>query len=306
MEFVVVTHHKKPNSCETGLKDMSILSIPDALLVYTGCTDKSNFAQSIVHISFAFDCVPKLTEHKYCSVNGTLVFRHVRCFRTAIMSIVSEKILLESGEIYCINKITNIAWQEDDGLCEFLGVLEAKIRLKIVNFTSVTRNDIKHVAVASSDVTIRDDVKHPLRFLRCDFGINVVYKEEGGTKTRRSVLFPATLLDVEEIVHNHLYSILTMKPTPSYVFASKAHKAEFGVDPCDKRVDLESFISQYHTAHEMERIKLEVIPQMATMSPGEQITPILEFCTPNGRILYEVTIINIRRSCMAVTFQKMA
>ena len=111
MEFVVVTHHEKPNSCETRLKDMSILSILDALLVYTGCTDKSDFAQSIVHISFAFDCVPTLTEQRYCSVNGTLVFRHLRCFRTAIMSIVSEKILLESGEMYCINKINNIGWQ---------------------------------------------------------------------------------------------------------------------------------------------------------------------------------------------------
>ena len=110
MEFVVVTHHEKPNSYETRLKDMSILSILDALLVYTGCKDKSDFAQSIVHISFAFDCVPKLTEHK-SSVNGTLVFRHFTRFRTAIMSIVSEKILLESGEMYCINKITNIAWQ---------------------------------------------------------------------------------------------------------------------------------------------------------------------------------------------------
>ena len=92
MEFVIVTH-EKPNSRETKLKDMSILSIPEALLVYTGCKNKSDFAQSIVHISFAFDCIPNLTEHRYCSVNGTLVFRHSTCFRTAIMSIVSEKIL---------------------------------------------------------------------------------------------------------------------------------------------------------------------------------------------------------------------
>ena len=97
-----------------------------------------------------------------------------------------------------------------------------------------------------------------------------------------------------------------MKPTPSYVLASKAHKTEFGVDPCDRVVDLESFISQYHTAHEMERIKLEVIPQMANMQPGEIITPIIEFCTPNGRMLYELTIRNIGRSCMAVTFHKVA
>ena len=134
---------------------------------------------------------------------------------------------------------------------------------------------------------------HYKRFLRCDFGVNVVYKEENGTRTRRSILFPTTLLDTEEIAHKGLYSILIMKPTPSHVFSSEGHKTEFGVDPCDKIVDFESFISQYHTAHEMERIKLEVIPQMKYMRPSEIITPILEFCTPNGRILYEVSISNI-------------
>ena len=109
MEFVVVTHHETVNSCATGLKDMTILSIPDVFLVYTGCENKTDFAKSIVTISFAFDCIPQLNEHKYCSVNGTLVFRHSTSFRTAIFSLVSEKILLDSGEMYCINKINNIA-----------------------------------------------------------------------------------------------------------------------------------------------------------------------------------------------------
>ena len=58
------------------------------------------------------------------------------------MSMISEKILLDSGRMYCINKIHNIAWQDDDGVCEFLGVLQAKLRLLIVKHAEVTRNDI--------------------------------------------------------------------------------------------------------------------------------------------------------------------
>ena len=303
MEFVVVTHHEKANSCENGLKDMSILSIPDALLVYTGCENKSNFAKSIVTISFAFDCIPQLNEHKYCSVNGTLVFRHSTSFRTAIFSLVSEKILLDSGEMYCINKITNIAWQDDDRLCEFLGILEAKIRLGIVKYSQLTRNDLKCHAIAIADVTMSDCVRDSLKFLRCEFGVNVVYKEEDGTRIRRSILFPVTLFNTEEIVHNGLYSILTMKPNLTYVLASSAHKTVFGVNhDNEQRVDFETFISQYHTKREMERIKTEVIPIMINMNQGDLVTSTIEFATPKGLLLFDVTMRNIGRSCIAVTF----
>ena len=62
------------------------------------------------------------------------------------MSMVSEKILLDSGQMYCINKINNIAWQDDDGVCEFLGILEATLRLNVLKHAEVTRNDIRYYA----------------------------------------------------------------------------------------------------------------------------------------------------------------
>ena len=305
MEFVVVTHHLKANSCETGLKDMNILSIPDALLVYTGCENKYKFAKSIVTISFAFDCIPQLTEHKYCSVNGTLVFRHSTSFRTAILSLVSEKILLDSGEMYCINKINNIAWQDDDRLCEFLGILEAKVRLGIVKHSPLTRNDMKCHAIAIADAAMSDCVRDSLKFLRCEFGVNVVYKENNGTRTRRSILFPSSLLNTEQISHKGLYSIISLKPNITYVLASPAHKIFFGVSHDDEaRVDFETFISQYHTEREYERIKKEVIPTMMALEAGDVVTPTIEFATPRGLIMYDVTIKNIGRSCMVVTFSE--
>ena len=219
---------------------------------------------------------------------------------------ISEKILLDSGRMYCINKIHNIAWQDDDGVCEFLGILEAKLRLRIVKYAEVTRNDIKYCAVATSDLTIRESVKNQLRFLRCEFGINVVYKEENGTRTHRSTLFPLTLLNTDEIVHSILYSIITMKPYPTYVLASAAHKTVFGIDNgiTEQRVNFEKYVAQYHTESEMERILSECIPKMFAMEAGEVYTPRLEFKTPTGRRMYDVIIRNIGRSCMAVVFNE--
>jgi hypothetical protein len=98
IEFVVVTHESM-DSCLKCRKDMAILSIPEAFLVYTGCKDSAEFANAIVHISCAFDYLQVLAKHKYCSVNGSIVFRHPTSLRTAVMNMVSEKILLDPGQI---------------------------------------------------------------------------------------------------------------------------------------------------------------------------------------------------------------
>jgi hypothetical protein len=163
-----------------------------------------------------------------------------------------------------------------------------------------------YYAVATSDLKMRECVKDQLRFLMCEFGVNVVYKEENGTKTRRSTLFPTSLLNTDEILHNGLYSIITMKPYPTYVLASAAHKTVFGIDNgiTEQRVNFEKFVAQYHTESEMKRIKLEVIPKMHAMETGDLYTPILEFKTPTGLRSYDVHIHNIGRSCMAVVFDE--
>ena len=80
--------------------------------------------------------------------------------------------------------------KDDDGVCEFLGILEAKLRLGIVKYAKVTRNDIRYYGVAISNLNMRECVKDQLRFLRCEFGVNQVYKEKNGTKTRRSTCKP--------------------------------------------------------------------------------------------------------------------
>ena len=196
--------------------------------------------------------------------------------------------------------------KDDDGVCEFLGILEAKLRLGIVKYAKVTRNDIRYYGVAISNLNMRECVKDQLRFLRCEFGVNLVYKEKNGTKTRRSTLFPTTLLNTDKIPHDGLYSIITMKPSPTYVLASAAHKTVFGIDNgiTEQRVNLEKFVAQYHTESEMQHFMTECMPKLLALEAGELYTPRLQFKTPTGLRMYDVIIRNIGRSCMAVVFNE--
>ena len=285
---------------------MEIVSIPDPLLIYTGCKDKEQFADSIVHIAFAYEHVEQLIEHKYCSVNGSFTFRHRDSFKTAVMSMCCEKILLETGEMYSINKIHNIAWQDSDEICVFLGVLESKLRLNIVSWVEVKRNDSKYYAVPCASCAPSHSIKGQLKFLKCEFGINVVYKEKQGTQTHRSLLLPTTLLNTDKIVHLGLYSIIYMKPRPTYVLSSALHEKVFGVEVINegRHHDFERWISQYHTAHEMERIKSDILPRMRDLGNGAQFVSVIEFATPRGLILFDVCIRSVARSCLVVTFDE--
>jgi len=85
-----------------------------------------------------------------------------------------------------------------------------------------------------------------------------------------------------------------MKPYPTCVLSSVSHKTVFSVDPSEWEWH-ESVISQYHTASEPERSKLEIMPNMSSMEAGSKIKPILEFVThrvcsrlPSGMLLVHV------------------
>ena len=306
---MVTYHPKEERQCyQTILQNMKIMSMPDPLLVYTGCKTKEEFSTSIVHISFAFDYLPQLKQDKFCSVNGTLVFRHPTSLRTAIMSIISEKILLETGEKYSINKINNIAWQDDDAVCEFLGILEAKIRLDVVKYTETSRNDRNYYAIAVADVNIRESMKDQLKFLRCELGVNIVYKEHGGTRTRRSILLPTSLINVDKIVHNGIYCILVMKPLPTLAYVAPIAKELFGIEDAgtERGVNLDACLPKIHDPKEVERITDKIVPSLISLVPGETYVSTAEFLTTNGPVSYEITNLNIGRSCLAITAREIS
>ena len=302
MEFVVVSEHDSIESCKNQ-RDMRILSIPEALLVYTGCKDKQEFGKGIVHITFAFDYISILQKHNYCSVNGSFVFKHSISSRTAVMSMVSEIILLPTGTMYRINKINNIMWQTDDEVCEFLGILEAKVRLGVVESTQVCRNDTPYYAVPSTYFLFADAVRQQLKFSRCEFSVAVSYKNKDGTRcNHRSLLLPTTLIDITPIAHDGLFSIVSMHPTLTYVYSPSSHKTEFGIDPTENRCDFDAFVAQYHTSDEMQRIRREIMPVMRAMEPGGIFEPNIKFVHNGSEKVYKVSIRNIGRSCFAVVF----
>lgn len=113
---------------------------------------------------------------------------------------------------------------------------------------------------------------------------------------------PSTLICSEQILHNDLYSIITTKRNLTYVMSSLNHHVAFGVPSLEKHVNFETFIAQYHTARELERIRKEIVPILLAMRGGDHITQIIEFATPRGLIKYDVAMMSIRGSCIAVTF----
>ena len=107
----------------------------------------------------------------------------------------------------------------------------------------------------------------------------------------------------DEIPHDGLFSIITMKPYPTHVFASPNQKEIFGCEDAGSEGirTFDDYIARFHTASVMKHIRSDIMPRMHAMEAGEVYTPTLdEFVTPKGPKMYDVGIWNIGRSCMAV------
>ena len=81
--------------------------MPEPLLVYLGCDSDTEFLTSCVHCTFSSDYKDELVSKKYCRVTGQIVFRNAH-LKTCLMNLVSEKILLEAGEMISVNRILDL------------------------------------------------------------------------------------------------------------------------------------------------------------------------------------------------------
>ena len=217
------------------------------------------------------------------------------------MTIVSDQVMTVSNKVVCIHNIHNIKWKDKDTILRFLGLTEARLRLGILKHAQITRNDMTFYAVPLSNVDVHECIKDELKFLMCEFGVNVAFKEEHGSRTQRSILFPMALLNNDVISHEGLYSVVYSKD-PTMMLVSPKAENFFGVKSqlTKTNTDLMEYISQFHTATEMARIKSEVVNNLLAMKVGDVYTPTLEFVTQTGRVKYETTITNIGRSCLVV------
>lgn len=248
------------------------LSIPEAFLVYISCDNITEFLDGIINRTYVCEITDQLLESNYAWVGGTLLFRHPKSTKTAMMGLHSQIVRLQDEHVVCITKIHSILWQENDDICKFLGVLEAKIRLKMMmTWRTVLRNDISYVAVPIQSVSITDEhLKMQLNFLKCVFGVNVVYPADGedspGKWTRRSLLLPKLLICTSVIEHEGLYCICTCQCNAwPIVCCSGDLENMLGLHPQDQQDLFEAF-SQFHTAKELNRIKALFMQLHATSS----------------------------------------
>ena len=144
--------------------------------------------------------------------------------RTATV-IFSADSMYEHDAIYLISKIRHIQWQTDDEVVLILGIVCARIALDTIKSKAILRNDMKYIAIPIHQITVSSSAKAQLDFLKCEFGVNVVYPHNASTCTNRSVLFPASLLmsELPDLSHSKYwgYADFLNPQNPVFIEASK-------------------------------------------------------------------------------------
>ena len=199
MQFGVVTKQS-----ENG--DLVVSSVPLSLLLYSNCKDADEFTKSI--IDFRFDEKMELAYNKYCMTTGQLIFCHYKSNEVAVMSFVLERILTESSCIYNLHRIYEIEWKNN---WSFLKTVQRKILSNELTYKLHVANQVKYYAIPIADLKIPEAYKNKLRFWKCILGINVAFKTDDGTITRRCNLFPSTLLSA---LNNHIKTDIGIAHTP--------------------------------------------------------------------------------------------
>lgn len=306
MEFTMVSTHKCASSLFNVTESMfktidSLLSIPETFLVYTSTTDEAEFIRGIVNISFVCDVAEQLKANGYVSVSGTILFRHPVSMRTAVMPIYSQLIKLDD-KVICLHKIHDIVWQSNDDLYNFLAITECKVRLNLLQFRKITRNDTIYIAVPIHQLTLSDEVKNGLTFMKCESGVNVAYPEnpDEGSITKRSILFPHSLICTTPIEHNGMCNIVSMKPHPMMIYASDIFCKRLNIS-WEKEENFLDFIKNLHTVEEYERLQGEIM-LLYDMSPDDVKKLDVEFITSHGREKWSTTIYKCR-TCIVASFE---
>lgn len=105
----------------------------------------------------------------------------------------------------------------------------------------------------------------------------------------------------QRIKHAGIYSIIALRPQPRFIVDTFASAA------CHKvNTEVEEYIAPYHTSHELMRMKSSIFPQVRDMLVGDELVTNIEFSTASGLELVTANILSINRSCITVTFEKIA
>ena len=167
----------------------------------------------------------------------------------------------DNSSIYLVSKIRHIQWQDDDEVVLILGIVGARMALNTITYRTVQRNDMKYIAVPVQDIHVSSGAKSQLEFLKCEFGMNVSYPINGvtkrnvGTKTHRSMLFPASLLlfDLPDLSNAKYWSMADfLNPhKPIFIEGSKSWLELIGVE--ELKGDIRSRLEEQMSAAEVRR-----------------------------------------------------
>lgn len=306
MEFTVVSSHSG-TTLNDHMESMKFVFVHPEFLIHMRCDSVEDYARSIVHASSQIDSASSsrmVREVGYLKNQGTLVFRHIRTMRTAILHFTMDIVLTNesTGKFVSISKISHIDWQKDDQLASWIGHVEAKLSLGELEHKLVQRDDISYISVPISKLPpLCDDVRDQLKILKCVSGVNVSYSKG----TQRSLLIVKSLISPSDIEHRGYWSILSCGSDAtnlSFLDASQRLISWLGATFDEMKSDLHTTISRFHTAAETGRIFGTFIPRCLAESVGRSFSTFVKFIVPSG--VHDVNIVVHRlRSNVVIVFE---
>lgn len=286
MEFTIVSLHEGQTLSE-HLNSMTIVSIPDAYLVYTGCESKEEYIKSIVTYTLDVshtDLNDMLKNTRYAPVNGKIVFRHIKTMRTATIAFCADCVLLEDKKSMYVSKIRHIHWQDNDEMVMVLGTTAARIALGVVRHKILLRNETRCIAVPIKNVPYTTNAKNSLEFLKCEFGVNVSFSIDGYPCTVRSLVCPSTLLlsDLPDLSHLEYWAYADFtSTTPYFMEASPKFLTLFGLKKFGG--DMQTNLAKIMTSETLSTCMTSIVPVLGNLESGATLNEAIELVTVHGK-----------------------
>ena len=273
MEFTLVTSHEG-TTFQQNMSTMDIIYVHPEYLVHLNCESVEEYMKSIVHASMNIpqDMVQKaLRDEAFCSLHGSIVFRHIRTRQTAIVSFKSEHVRVEHPDKIapyqvCVTKVNSIQWQNDNKCTEWLAHVEAKLSLCAAEHAIVCRDEHKYISVCAMSVPDACDVSSELRTLQCK--VDVV-EESRRVHLLHKSLFDAPLLP--ECEHSGEWCIITLMPHGNDAFIvemSSLMRDNFASCPSSLTC-LRELLEANQTSAQVNRVFSEIVPDIVARNIGD-------------------------------------
>ena len=307
MEFVLVTQHETVEEYTGNFSSrMTIVSVPEGLLVQAGCASRDAFSRALVSATSCYQCNDALSTHKFSSIQREILLVDARSSKSATLLTFTDAALLPSGSVIAIHRVKNVTWN-DNASRHCIGMAEATVRTGSPMRLS-DLDGVRYVAIPLSSIKAplsrmsRSEKAH-MESMKCIFGKNITYRTEDKSSTQRSLLIPSSMICITRIQTDSVYSIVVLKPVLLQVYVSKDQAQLLGLETVGEiNVPLLELIRPIHSAAEFERVKTVIVPIMTKMGTQDKLKFFVEFLTPTGRQTLEMQVFGCRQHVAVITF----